>query len=95
MTANVRVFDREALPLRILVVDDNKDAADSMCLLLRMWGFDVRVAYDGQEALTAAPGNRPEVLLRSPRHPRLEPPAGYTAARSSTFKNRSLNPAVK
>ena len=63
MIANVGVFDREALPLRILVVDDNKDAADSMGLLLRMWGFDVRVAYDGQEALTAASAYRPDCCL--------------------------------
>ena len=31
---------------RILVVDDNRDGADSLALLLRMWGYDVRVAYD-------------------------------------------------
>jgi CheY-like chemotaxis protein len=63
MTASEGAIDREAPPLRILVVDDNRDAADSLCLLLRMWGFDVRVAYDGQEALTAAHAYRPDCLL--------------------------------
>src|SRR5690606_17526914 len=35
---------------RILVVDDNKDAADTMADLLRIWGNDVRVCYDGATA---------------------------------------------
>jgi CheY-like chemotaxis protein len=63
MNASKGVTDRQAQPLRILVVDDNRDAADSLCLLLRMWGFDVRVAYDGQEALSAAHDYRPDCLL--------------------------------
>ena len=37
--------------LRVLVVDDNRDAADSLTDLLRMCGADVRVCYDGAEAL--------------------------------------------
>ena len=36
---------------RVLVVDDNRDAADSLGTLLRMMGADVRVAHDGREAL--------------------------------------------
>jgi CheY-like chemotaxis protein len=63
MTASEGAIDRDAPPLRILVVDDNRDAADSLCLLLRMWAFDVRVAYDGQEALAAAHAYRPDCLL--------------------------------
>src|SRR5262249_5209255 len=43
-----------AAPQRhILVVDDNVDAADSLALLLRMEGHDVRVAHDGPAALAA------------------------------------------
>src|SRR5262249_3939791 len=38
---------------RILVVDDNVDAAESLALLLRMEGHDVRVAHDGPAALAA------------------------------------------
>jgi PAS domain S-box-containing protein len=49
---------------RILVVDDNVDAADSMGRLLsRIWGQDVRVAYDGPAALEVARSFRPEVVL--------------------------------
>jgi hypothetical protein len=36
--------EAKAPPLRILVVVDNRDAADGLCLLLRTWEFDVRVA---------------------------------------------------
>lgn len=49
---------------RILVVDDNVDAADSLGRLLsRLWGQVVRVAYDGPSALEIAQSFRPEVVL--------------------------------
>jgi len=40
-------------PQRILIVDDNRDAADTLADLLQMIGADVRVAYDGAAALEA------------------------------------------
>jgi CheY-like chemotaxis protein len=53
-----------ALPLRrILVVDDNADAAQSLAMLLRMLGQDVRTAADGQSALEAARVSMPEVAF--------------------------------
>ena len=49
---------------RILVVDDNVDAADGLGRLLsRLWGQEVRVAYDGPAALEVARSFRPEVVL--------------------------------
>ena len=39
---------------RVLVVDDNEDAADSLATLLGVMGYEVRTAYDGPEAITAA-----------------------------------------
>ena len=48
---------------RVLVVDDNRDAADSLAVLVRIDGHDVRVAYDGPAALAAAEGFRPDVVL--------------------------------
>lgn len=48
---------------RILVVDDNRDAAISLSLLLRLQGHDVRVAHDGQSALNLAATHRPEVVF--------------------------------
>jgi CheY-like chemotaxis protein len=47
----------------VLIVDDNRDATDSMAMLLKMEGYDVRVAYDGQQALDAVGNSRPDVIL--------------------------------
>ena len=54
---------RAAVPRRILVVDDSKDAADSLAMLLSLSGHDVRVAHDGPTALQIASAERPDVLL--------------------------------
>ncbi|HYB99424.1 MAG TPA: PAS domain S-box protein [Candidatus Limnocylindrales bacterium] len=48
---------------RILVVDDNRDAADSMGMMLRFLGADVQVAYDGPSALEVTRIVRPDVVL--------------------------------
>ena len=48
---------------RILVVDDNYDAADSLCMLLKLAGAEVDVAYDGPGALAAVPVHRPHIVL--------------------------------
>ena len=50
-------------PLRTLIVDDNRDAADSLGMLLRTTGHEIRTAYDGLEALQVASEFRPEVVL--------------------------------
>jgi CheY-like chemotaxis protein len=64
---------------RILVVDDNKDVADSMAMLLRMMGQEVHVVYDGLEAVAAALAFQPHVALLDLGLPKLN---GYeTAAR--------------
>jgi signal transduction histidine kinase/DNA-binding response OmpR family regulator len=47
----------------VLIVDDNRDATDSMAMLLAMEGYDVRVAYDGPQALDAVRAARPDVIL--------------------------------
>ena len=53
----------EAPPRRVLVVDDNQDAADSTAMLLGAIGAEVRVAYDGQGALCVLDVWRPDVVL--------------------------------
>jgi len=50
-------------PMRILVVDDHKDGAESMSALLRLQGHEVRMANDGEAALAAAEAFRPDVML--------------------------------
>jgi CheY-like chemotaxis protein len=48
---------------RVLVVDDNADAADSLAILLRMNGQIVRVVHDGMAALEAAQCEPPDVVF--------------------------------
>jgi signal transduction histidine kinase len=64
--------------LRILVVDDNVDSADSLALLLMSYGHDVRAAYDGSSALVIAESFSPEVALQDVSMPFMD---GYEVAR--------------
>jgi len=48
---------------KILVVDDNTDAANSMGKLLEAWGYEMRVAYDSEEALNIVDSYAPDVVL--------------------------------
>jgi two-component system CheB/CheR fusion protein len=48
---------------RILVVDDNQDAADSLAMLLQFGGHDVHTAYNGIDAVAAATNLQPDVIL--------------------------------
>ena len=50
-------------PKRVLDVDDNKDAAESMSMLLEMWGHQVVYAYDGPTALERARTWQPEAVF--------------------------------
>jgi PAS domain S-box-containing protein len=63
---------------RVLVVDDNEDAADSLAALLQLSGHEVVVAYDGQQALEVAEQERPDVVLLDVSMPRMD---GHEAAR--------------
>ena len=65
-------------PRRILVADDNRDAADSLAFMLRLAGHEVRIAYDGQQAIDMAETFRPALALLDIGMPRLD---GYETAR--------------
>jgi signal transduction histidine kinase len=52
-----------AAPRRVLVVDDNADAADSLAQLVRLFGHAAEVAYDGAAAVEKALAHPPDVLL--------------------------------
>jgi two-component system CheB/CheR fusion protein len=52
-----------AAALRILVVDDNEDSAESLAMLFQLMGHDVRTAPDGPEALAAAAEHRPDLIF--------------------------------
>jgi PAS domain S-box-containing protein len=63
---------------RILIVDDNRDSADSLAQLLTIMGHEVGTAYDGEQAVDAAQVLRPEVVLLDIGMPKLN---GYEACR--------------
>ena len=65
-------------PLRILVVDDNRDSADSLRLLLEFSGYEVAVAYSGHDGVQAAEQSQPDVVLCDIGLPGLD---GYGVAR--------------
>jgi CheY-like chemotaxis protein/two-component sensor histidine kinase len=63
---------------RVLVVDDNVDSAESMAVLLRLYGHDVRLAHDGEAALEVARAFRPDVMFLDLSLPKVD---GYEVAR--------------
>jgi PAS domain S-box-containing protein len=80
-TAPIPAGDQPAhfRPLRILVVDDNQDAANSLMMLLKTLGHDVRAMYDGPSAIAAAQEQLPEVVLLDIGMPVMN---GYDVARA-------------
>ncbi|HEX6412641.1 MAG TPA: response regulator, partial [Burkholderiales bacterium] len=65
-------------PVRVLVADDNRDAADSLQRVLVLYGHDVRVAYDGVSAMQIGREFRPRVAVLDIGMPGTD---GYTVAR--------------
>jgi PAS domain S-box-containing protein len=67
-----------ALRRRVLIADDNRDAAESLAMLLQMEGHEVTVVHDGREAVTAFEKMRPDAALLDIGMPGLN---GYEIAR--------------
>jgi PAS domain S-box-containing protein len=63
---------------RVLVVDDNRDSADTMTALLRAWGHEVRTLYDGQSVISIVAEYQPDVVLLDIGIPKI---SGYDLAR--------------
>jgi CheY-like chemotaxis protein len=78
----------EPLPTRVLLVDDNLDAADMLAELLRVMGHDVTVAHDGPSALATTFGLPPAVALLDIGLPVMD---GYELARQL----RSRHPQMR
>ena len=67
-----------SVPRRILVVDDNLDAVNSLAMVLTLSGHDVHIAHDGIEAVDAAAKLQPDMILLDIGLPKLD---GYEACR--------------
>jgi DNA-binding response OmpR family regulator len=70
--------DKTTTARRVLVVDDNRDAAESLAVFLQLGGHTVKTAYDGIEAIEAAESFRPDLILLDIGMPNLN---GYEACR--------------
>ncbi|MES2786238.1 MAG: response regulator [Pseudomonadota bacterium] len=75
---------------RVLVVDDNHDAGDTMSQILELLGADVRTARDGPQALAAFEEYRPSVVLLDIGMPGM---SGYEVAQA--IRTRYPNDATK
>ncbi|HZF11583.1 MAG TPA: response regulator [Thermoanaerobaculia bacterium] len=65
-------------PTRVLVVEDNLDAAVTLVDLLTLWGYEVSAVHDGLAAVEVAPEYRPDVVLLDIGLPGID---GYEVAR--------------
>ena len=68
----------ECASFRILIVDDNRDSADSLAMLLKLRGNEIHTAHDGLEAVEKATSLKPEVILLDIGLPKM---SGYEACR--------------
>jgi CheY-like chemotaxis protein len=72
-------LEAAASPVRVLVADDNRDAADTLKRVLALFGHDVRVAYDGAAALKLGNEFKPRVAVLDLAMPGT---SGYDVARA-------------
>jgi PAS domain S-box-containing protein len=77
-SASAPQLHSDAVQLRVLVVDDNVDAAESLAALLEMGGHATRIANDGEEAVRTAHEFRPEIVFLDIGMPGKD---GYAVAR--------------
>jgi CheY-like chemotaxis protein len=71
--------DASSAPRRVLVVDDNQDAAFTMSLILKKQGHMVKTAYDGVEAVQSAESFKPDVIFMDIGMPRMN---GFDACKA-------------
>ncbi len=86
-SAAAATLDDEPLTARLLLVDDNRDAADTTAELLRLMGAEVAVAYDGASALDTVRDWRPDAILLDIGMPEMD---GHEVAR----RLREMSPTI-
>lgn len=74
--------------LRVLIADDNRDAADSLAMLLSMNDYEVWTVYGGRAAVSAAETFRPDVALLDIGMPQMD---GYAAAKAIRQQRGGVN----
>lgn len=76
-------------PSRVLIIDDNRTAADTLATLIRLLGHEVMTAYDGITGVQAALAFRPELILLDLVMPNID---GFAVARA--LRSLSLNARI-
>jgi len=84
-----RTARRGRARMRVLVVEDNVDAARSTAFLMERYGFETSVALDGPAALQSVQENPPDVVLLDLGLPGMD---GYEVARQVREQSRGKNP---
>jgi PAS domain S-box-containing protein len=77
-SADTRASTAPRVGRRILIADDNRDAAESLATLLELDGHEVTIVHDGQAALAAVQTGHPDIALLDIGMPKL---SGYEVAR--------------
>ncbi len=79
------------LGLRVLIVDDNRDSADSLAMVLQLLGHDTSTAYDGFEGIAMAQAFAPQAILMDIGLPKLN---GYEACRRIRALPETQRPVI-
>jgi signal transduction histidine kinase len=80
-----------AIARRVLVVDDNRDAAESLAMLLKLSGHDTYIAHDGLEAVEKAAQLSPDIVLLDIGLPKIN---GFEAARRIREQSQGKKPVL-
>jgi signal transduction histidine kinase/ActR/RegA family two-component response regulator len=76
---------------RVLLVDDNRDAAESLAMLLNLSGHDTHIAHDGLEAVEKAAQLSPDIILLDIGLPKID---GFEAARRIREQSQGKRPVI-
>ena len=89
--AEVQEQHAAAGSLKILIADDNVDAADTLAALLEVMGHRVQAVHDGEAAVAAAAQSAPDVIVLDIGMPRMN---GYDACRRIRAQHRDKPPML-
>ena len=78
MEPNTNNTTAGVLKRRVLIVDDNQDAATTLALILKLTGYEAHTRFDGQTGIEAAESLRPQVIILDISMPGMD---GYQACR--------------
>jgi signal transduction histidine kinase len=84
-------FDSPMIASRVVVIDDNRDGADAMCMLVEQLGGTVRVAYDATSGLEVVEGFQPNIVFLDIGMPRMD---GYEVCRRIRRKDSHNSPLI-